>query len=349
MPTFEFDVASSTSDTGSSISVFLPFTDPVGSTAFTLSGGATNPGFNLVGANDGGAGDGFLSIAGSGTGATFTLDVSAIDSFFAQSGGNITVNAGPGGSGAFNVTFVGRTGTPNVVQTIAPGGSASFATSGVFTGIRFTQTNAGASNLVIDSLTASIVCYLEGTGIGTPEGRVQVEDLRAGDVVMTADGRTTAVQWVGTQTVNSQLSDPAKVNPIRIAKGAISDNVPSRDLLVSPDHAVEIDGYLVNASALVNGRTITSERNMPLSGFTYYHIETTAHELLLAEGCPAESYVDFVGRDRFDNGAERASAPVIQEMALPRISAARMVPSQIKAKLQKRADAQGDAYRFHAA
>ncbi|KMW57739.1 hypothetical protein AIOL_002706 [Candidatus Rhodobacter oscarellae] len=50
--------------------------------------------------------------------------------------------------------------------------------------------------------------------------------------------------------------------------------VPSRDLYVSPDHAVEIDGVLINAMALDNGTTITQVAKMPLDGFTYYHVET---------------------------------------------------------------------------
>ena len=73
---------------------------------------------------------------------------------------------------------------------------------------------------------------------------------------------------------------------------------------------------------------------MPKEGFTYYHIETDSHELLLAEGVPAESYIDYLSRDRFDNPPE-ADGRVIPEMALLRVSAARLVPAELKARLQE--------------
>ena len=151
--------------------------------------------------------------------------------------------------------------------------------------------------------------------IATPAGHVVLAHLRRGSVavapgdrVLTADGGISTVQWLGEQPVETSLSNPSKVNPIRIRAGALAENVPARDLLVSPDHAIGIDGYLVNASALINGSSITREARMPTDGFTYFHVETGTHELLLAEGCAAESYVDFVGRDGFVNGAERTEA-----------------------------------------
>jgi len=32
---------------------------------------------------------------------------------------------------------------------------------------------------------------------------------------------------------------------------------------------------------------------MPKDGFTYYHVETDDHELLLAEGLAAETFIDL--------------------------------------------------------
>ena len=96
-------------------------------------------------------------------------------------------------------------------------------------------------------------------------------------------------------------------------------------------------GLLFNASALVNGSSIYKVASMPQTGFTYYHIETNTHELILAEGLSAESYLDNPDRSAFINGDERADAPMIQEMALPRILASRMVPADITARLETRA------------
>ena len=76
---------------------------------------------------------------------------------------------------------------------------------------------------------------------------------------------------------------------------------------------------------------------MPQDGFTYYHVETVAHELLLAEGVAAESFIDYAGRDSFEN-AEEAQDRSIPEMALPRVSAKRLVPDSLRAGLEVEAD-----------
>lgn len=99
-----------------------------------------------------------------------------------------------------------------------------------------------------------------------------------------------------------------------------------------------IDGLVINASALVNGSTIDF---VPLSEledrFSVYHIETEAHDVILANGAPSETFIDYAGRQAFDNydeylalyGADR----LIPEMATPRISSARHVPEPIKDRL----------------
>jgi hypothetical protein len=261
---------------------------------------------------------------------------------FGADGGNIQMQLGGTLNGVWNITFVHETNTALDVTfaNVAANQLLSFATTQNFQEIRFTP-SGGGNYIVINSLTASIVCYLEGTGIATPTGRVAVQDLKSGDLVMTADGGTTRVNWIGIQQVDVRKSTPAKVNPVCIMQGAIAPGVPSRDLFVSPDHAVEIDGILYNGHALVNGSSIYQMAQMPLDGFTYYHIDTGTHELILAEDCPSETYLDAVGRDGFINGAEQADAPIIAEMARPRVAAKRMVPHDVANALAARADMLG--------
>jgi hypothetical protein len=197
---------------------------------------------------------------------------------------------------------------------------------------------SGPTRLTLDTLYGRINCFCTGTAIATVDGTRAVETLVSGDRILTANGDETEVKWLGRQPIDVRLCHPAKINPICISAGALADAVPLRDLWVSQEHAVEIDGMLINAGALVNGHSIYQVRDMPLEGFSYYHVETDGHELLLAEGVAAESYLDMPDRSAFMNGAERAGVPPIAEMDLPRISTPRLVPPGLRARLLARAN-----------
>jgi len=185
-------------------------------------------------------------------------------------------------------------------------------------------------------------CFMAGTAIRTPSGEVAVEALNIGDPVTLADGSAAPVAWIGRQTVTPRFADPLRSFPIRILAGALADRLPARDLLLSPDHALLLDGVLIQAGALVNGVSIRRETRLP-EKFTYYHVETKSHALILAENVPAETFVDNVDRLAFDNWAEHAAlygdAAEIPEMDYPRAKAARQVPMATRARLQARAAA----------
>lgn len=183
------------------------------------------------------------------------------------------------------------------------------------------------------------VCFLEGTRIATPSGERAVESLAIGDLVLTADGRAVPVKWIGRQRIrNHSIVASPKMEPVCITMGALGNGLPHADLYVTAAHGMIWEGLVVNAGALVNGTTI---RFVPLSEmpevFTWYHIETEGHEEILAHGAPTETFVDYVGRSLFDNhqeyldlyGAER----IIPEMKRPRVSAQRMLPDHLRARL----------------
>jgi hypothetical protein len=188
---------------------------------------------------------------------------------------------------------------------------------------------------------AQQVCFMAGTMVRTPHGEASVEHLRIGDLVQSHDGRPVAVRWIGRQTVAPLFADELRL-PIRIKAGALGENVPSRDLLLSPDHALFVDGALLHAGALVNGTSIVRERDVPVM-FIYYHIEVDGHALIVAENTPAETFIDNVDRSRFDNFAEyQALYPegrFIAEMPYPRAKAWRQVPQATRERLANRARA----------
>ena len=100
-----------------------------------------------------------------------------------------------------------------------------------------------------------------------------------------------AVTWIGERRVDlARHPDPAKAAPIRIAARAITAGAPSRDLLVSPDHCLFIDGVLIPAKLLVNGGTIVQE--IARARIRYFHVELDRHSVVLAENLATESYLD---------------------------------------------------------
>ena len=185
------------------------------------------------------------------------------------------------------------------------------------------------------------ICFMAGTSVATPDGGIAVEQLSIGQLVKTVDGRSAPVRWIGRQTVSRLFTDELRL-PVCIRAHAIDENVPCRDLLVSPGHALLVDGVLAQAGTLVNGVSIVRERDVPAT-FTYYHVELDDHSLILAENVPAETFVDHVDRTNFDNWDEyEALYPEgrnVPEMEYPRAKAYRQVPRAIRERLAARAQA----------
>jgi hypothetical protein len=240
----------------------------------------------------------------------------------------------------------------------AAGATISYDSSGVATIVNGAQTaklnfqpstlGPGTFQLVSDGGTGLdvvlAICFMAGTQILTPHGEVAVETLKRGDLVLTADGAEKPVIWLGRQTISTVFVDPIRVWPIRVKAGALGENIPSRDLVLSPDHALLVGGALIHAGALVNGLSIIREVAVP-EVFTYYHVELDDHSLILAENTPAETFVDNVERLAFDNWAEHEAlypdGKPIEELPYPRAKARRQVPMDIRAILAERAESIG--------
>jgi Hint domain len=152
-------------------------------------------------------------------------------------------------------------------------------------------------------ITLEAACYLRGTRILTRHGEMAIESLKIGDHVITTAGIAQPIRWIGRRGYRSWFASGNRdIAPIRIRAGAIADDMPRRDLWVSPEHAMFIDGMLIPAAALVNGESIIQEETV--EDVTYFHLEFASHAVILAEGAPAESFVDDASRDMFDNVAE---------------------------------------------
>ena len=147
---------------------------------------------------------------------------------------------------------------------------------------------------------SSVPCFAAGTRIATRRGPVAVQKLRAGDNMKLARGGTAPVRWLGHRTCScARHPRPWDVLPVRVRTDAFGAGMPTADLVLSPDHAVFIDGVLIPVRYLLNGATVVQE---PAERVTYWHVELPAHDVLLAEGLPCESYLDTGNRGAFANG-----------------------------------------------
>jgi hypothetical protein len=152
------------------------------------------------------------------------------------------------------------------------------------------------------SFVGAIPCFALGTHIRTLGGEVPVQDVRTGDHVPgLVSGRLRRVRWVGGRTVRIAAHPrPWDVAPVRVRAGALAPGRPHRDVRLSPDHAVLVEGVLIPVRYLLNGATVVQEF---VDTIAYLHIELDAHDVLLADGLPCESFLDTGNRAAFAEAA----------------------------------------------
>ncbi len=221
------------------------------------------------------------------------------------SGSSLTVTVG-----STVYTFAGAdiasdgTGTGGIIAT--SGGSTYYiSTDPGLTRARISgiQTDTAGTNAAAD-----LACFVTGTRIATVSGEITVETLAVGDELRLADGSARKVIWIGKRSLNTALhTNPEMVAPVHIEAGAFADNAPSRDLLLSPDHAVFVEGALIPVKHLINGHNI---RQMPAGPVTYWHVELEGHHAILAEGLAVESYLENNNREEFEGNGALAIHPL---------------------------------------
>ncbi len=270
-----------------------------GTNTLDLSGFATNDTVNL---NPGT----YSSVAGllgnvgiaPGTHVDDAVGGTGNDTFIANMDNDVI----EGGSGSNTVVFAGD----RAAYTIRAGvvGALVVTDSNAAQNGMDTLTNISTLQFADGSVESSdIACFAAGTLIRTARGLVPVEGLRPGDRVATmADPAIPwrPVRWIGWRRLRvGTLSDPEAARPVLVCAGAFGPERPARDLRVSPEHALLWDGALIPARLLVNGSTILRDRGC--ARIAYYHVELDAHDVLHAEGLPAESWLDTGNRGMFAN------------------------------------------------
>ncbi|QMU58228.1 MAG: hemolysin-type calcium-binding protein [Boseongicola sp.] len=145
-----------------------------------------------------------------------------------------------------------------------------------------------------------VVCFTPGTRMETPDGPQLVEELVAGDRVVTKDNGVEEILWVGDRHVSgARLHAMPDLRPVRIREGAIDEGRPNGDLIVSPDHRMLIRGaaamalwgeheVLVAARDLIDDARVT--RDLSAKSVTYIHLMLPSHNILIANGLETESF-----------------------------------------------------------
>lgn len=196
------------------------------------------------------------------------------------------------------------------------------AGTGFDTGTYYFSTDAGLDGGSVSYQQAGSfgLCFAAGTRIATPFGERAVEELREGDLVLTRGaGGIRRIRWIGVQQFEGRFLGRTRA-PVRIGAGALSQGLPRRDLVVSPAHAVVVDGHLVDANLLVDGAAVTQH---PVRGrVDYFHLDLGTHDCVLAEGTWAESYRETGDRARFLNAATFTGPSPLQDPCLPHVAAA---------------------------
>jgi Hint domain len=146
-------------------------------------------------------------------------------------------------------------------------------------------------------------CILKGTKISTSSGDRLVQELQIGDEVHTLAG-CKAIKWIGNSKFTKEEGSAwlDSVMPIRVARFAIDDHTPHRDLYLSPRHCIFFNEALIPVMYLVNEASIAQGMPSDMSAIEYYHIEFDTHEVIYAEGALVESFIDDgSGRENFSN------------------------------------------------
>jgi hypothetical protein len=154
-------------------------------------------------------------------------------------------------------------------------------------------------------------CFLRGTLIRTAEGYRPVESLSVGDLLPTSFSGTAPIREIRHFCFERQSCEEPWVElarPVRIRASALADNVPQRDLYVSRQHSLFIDGALTPAWNLVNGTSITIDEASDLEVIEYFHIRLDQHDVIEAEGAlcdtlfepTGQAVVALVGHDELD-------------------------------------------------
>jgi len=182
-----------------------------------------------------------------------------------------------------------------------------------------------------------IKCFLAGVEIETPSGVKLVENLKVNDEIFTLKNNKKIIQKITRVFSKKTIVKNKDQFPIRILKSAISDNVPHKDLLITPEHCLFIQGSFIPARMLVNGSSIIQDTSF--NSYKFYHIETAEHSIVTADGMLTESYLDT--STQVNSYLSIKGTKTWEEDAIAPLNTSRDFVEPIYKELEKRAQQKG--------
>ncbi|PRY75035.1 Hint domain-containing protein [Yoonia maritima] len=153
--------------------------------------------------------------------------------------------------------------------------------------------------------TQNIVCFARGTKISSCEGAIEIEKLRVGQKIVTLAAGAAKIRWIGVIKLSrADLAANPKLRPVRIRAGALGKELPKQDLLVSRQHRILFSSKVAERMFGLRDVLIPAVRltNLPdifidetIDSISYYHILCDDHQVVFAEGAPAETL--FLGKE----------------------------------------------------
>lgn len=144
-----------------------------------------------------------------------------------------------------------------------------------------------------------VPCFTAGTLIATSRGKVAVEDLRVGDLVVTRDSGLQPIRWIGGKRLNAAtLTAQSQLRPIRIVAGALGDGTPTTDLLVSPQHRVLVRSKIAQRMFGATEVLVAAKQLLLIDGISiaedlqeveYVHFLFDDHQVVISNGAETES------------------------------------------------------------
>lgn len=156
-------------------------------------------------------------------------------------------------------------------------------------------------------------CFLEDCDVLTPYGYKNITEIKSGSYII-ADGEAVKVLEIGVGTTKAINNVPLDLSgyPVCITKNAFGENKPNKDIHLTPEHSVYMNGFLIPIRLLVNDVSIYYDTEIEY--FEYYHIICEKHTIVDVNGLDAETYYNTGNSFKFKNNIPQVESDIFSQI-----------------------------------